>query len=104
MLVAYYYVSGVSMEILKFLLTLLNNGDLQNNLSSLLTLFNKGSLDLKSLLSNLNLETLAPLLKDFFNQKPHPTQTVERGFGLNPIAKIADKDIVYTLNKYFYSG
>ncbi len=91
------------MEILRFLLSLLTNDDNQGNLSSLLELLSKGSLDLKSLLSNLNLEALAPLIKDFFNQKPRSTQTVERGFGLNPIAKIADKDIVYTLNKYFYS-
>lgn len=92
------------MEILRFLLSLLTNGNNQSNLASIIELLNKGSLDLKSLLSNLNLEAIAPLLKDFFNQKPRSNQAEERGFGLNPIAKIADKDIVYTLNKYFYSG
>ena len=92
------------MEILRFLLSFLTNEKNQGALSSILELFSKGSFDLKSLLSSLNLETLTPLIKDLLNQNPRPTQTVERGFGVKPIAKIADKDIVYTLNKYFYSG
>lgn len=92
------------MEILQFLLSLLTNDKNKGVLSSILELLSKGSFDLKSILSSLNLETLAPILKEFFNKKPRPTQSVERGYGLNPIAKIADKDIVYTLNKYFYSG
>jgi hypothetical protein len=34
-------------------------------------------------------------------QKNRPTESAERNFYLSPIAGIADKDIIYTLNKYF---
>jgi hypothetical protein len=44
-----------------------------------------------------------PLLQEFFkSQNKTPTDfSVGEECKLSPIAKIADKDIVYTLNKYF---
>ena len=44
-----------------------------------------------------------PVLKEIFSSfnMKSPTQTVGQNvYGLNPIANVADKDIIYTLNKY----
>lgn len=92
------------MEILRFLLSfLLKEVDIEKITPLLETLKNNG-FDLRKTLSNLNLETLAPLIGAFFQasaQKNRPTYNAERDFHLSPIAGFADKDIIYTLNKYF---
>jgi hypothetical protein len=62
------------------------------------------SFDIKKVINSLNPEILEPIIKEFTNaKKTNPTETVGFGEGLKPIAAFADKDVVYTLNKYFYS-
>ena len=91
------------MEILQVLLSLLAKAESSGKLEPIINLFKDNSFDLKRVLSNLNLETLLPIFSKLFSeQKNSPTDSVGRGEGLNPIAKIADKDIVYTLNRYFH--
>lgn len=92
-----YNVSGEIMEILQFLLSFLLKDF--NNLSPILSHLSENGFDLKSAISNLSLDKLAPILSSFFSQKESPTNN--NFVGLNPIANIADKEIVYTLNKYF---
>lgn len=91
------------MEILQFLLSLLSNGDNAQKLSPILNLFNGGNLDLKSMLSNLNFESVIPIIQAFFGwQNKSPTEnTVGQQVGLSAVTDIADKEIICTLNKYF---
>ena len=57
------------------------------------------NVDLHNILSNMDFEKLLPLLGQIINSRP----TLEREFETKPIINIADKDIVYSLNRYFYS-
>ena len=90
------------MEILQFLLSFLLESKYGEKLKPLINLFQNNSFDLKSVLNNINLEAIAPLLKEFMSTMNNngPTETVGPIDGLNPIANIADKDIVFALNKY----
>ena len=55
--------------------------------------------DFQNLLSNIDFEKLLPFLMQIINSRPN----YEREFETKPIINIADKDIVYSLNRYFYS-
>lgn len=90
------------MEILQFLISFLSNPQNVDKFSGLLNAFSKGQLSIDSILKNIDLKTLLPLIKDLFinGQNKSPTDWVEQGEGLSPIANVADKDIVFTLNKY----
>ena len=80
------------MEILQSLINLLSNGL-------------NGNSPLAELLKNIDISGLTKILGTVFNneQQKSPTESVGQDCHLNPIANIADKDIIYTLNKY-YSG
>ena len=54
--------------------------------------------DLQSVLNNIDFEKLLPFIGDIINSRP-----IEREFETKPIINIADKEIVYSLNRYFYS-
>ena len=88
------------MEILQFLLSFLSNNQNREVLNNLVSLFQNGSFDLNKILSSITPEMLEPLIKSFMNNEksPHPND-FGRGVGLEPIINIADKDIVYSLNK-----
>lgn len=104
MSVIYYNVSGGAMEILQFVLSLLNNKDSLEALKPILSLFNGNSFDLKNILSNLSIEKIAPIISLFmenFNKSKSPTESVGQGVGLKPICSIADKDIIESLNSHF---
>ncbi len=98
------------MEILQNLLSFFINEYDGGKFKPIFELLKNNSFDIKKALSHLNLDALAPLIQEFFkhsntDNKNQPfTPQFTQGFGLNPIAKIADKDIVYTLNQYFYSA
>lgn len=93
------------MEILQFLLSFLLGEQGKQKLEPIFNLFKEKSFDLNKILHNLNPEVIAPLLKDLFSafeNKTPPTDFSVRGdYKLEPIARIADKDTVYTLNLYF---
>ena len=54
------------------------------------------------MLKDITPDKIAPIIKDFLSDKKSPAAYAGESVGLNPIANVADKDIVYTLNKYFY--
>ncbi len=78
------------MEILQTLINLLSNGLNSNS-------------PLAELVKNLDLSGLTKILGNLFTneQQKSPTESVGQGYSLNPIINIADKDIIYTLNKYY---
>lgn len=99
----YCIVSGIVMEILQFLLSFLTKNLNTSFLAPIFELFKNNNFDLKSVLNNLDVSAIMPVLKEIFSSfnMKSPTQTVGQNvYGLNPIANVADKDIIYTLNKY----
>ncbi len=89
------------MEILQFLASLLTNEQNSKIITPILELLRQNSFDLKKVFSNLDPQALAPIIKEFMaNMNNRPTDTVGRNNGLTPISNIADKDIIFSLNKY----
>ena len=90
------------MEILQFLISFLSKPENVDKFSSIINAFNKGQLSIDAILKNIDLKTLLPVIQEFLmnGQNKSPTEWVEQGEGLSPIANVADKDIVYALNKY----
>ncbi|MBE5756932.1 MAG: hypothetical protein E7342_03935 [Clostridiales bacterium] len=55
--------------------------------------------DMKNL-ANLNLEKLLPIFLQFLNKKDFEKP---KSSNLSPISNLADKEIIYLLNRYFSS-
>lgn len=75
------------MDLLQILFQLLKT----DKLGDLLTLFGK----------NFDLSALSNILQNLFNKNQSPTEEVGQSYYLSPISNIADKDIIFALNKYF---
>lgn len=106
MCVIYYNVSGEIMEILQFLISFFINEFGGGKLKPILDALEQNSFDVVSTLKNLNPQTIMPILKELFSafvNNNSPTETVGESVSLNPIVDVADKQIVYSLNKYFCS-
>ncbi len=90
------------MELLQFLLSFFAS-EYGDKLKPVLTLLEKNNFDIRKTLGSIDLETIAPIIKDFMEKgmKNRPESSERNIVGISPIANIADKDIVYTLNKYF---
>ena len=68
---------------------------------AIIKLLKDNSFDLKKVLKELKPETVAPIIKQFLNSAPAAKTSAsapEKSYGIAPIARVADKDIVYTLN------
>ena len=104
MKIIYCNVSGDIMEILQFLLNFFLTEYGGKDLAPFIESLSKNSFDLKSLLKNLNPETIAPLFKTFsdLTKNMRPTNNCQAQ-GLNPIINFADERVVRSLNKYFSS-
>ena len=88
------------MEILQFLLSeFLKNGQ-NESLKPLFELLKNNSFDIKKVIKNLSPEVIMPFIQKFSGQ--NKSRANARQFNaITPIANIADRDIVYSLNKYF---
>ncbi len=90
------------MEILQKLISSLLNGENADGFSQILKLLSENNFDVKKVLSRINPQALIPLLLKFIESaKPNNASMVNTGAGLSPIASIADKEIIYSLNRYF---
>lgn len=91
------------MELLQFLISFLFGEKGEHIIKPILNALSSNSFDLSKILNGETLSTLMPLIKELFSaQNKTPTGfSVGEEFKLSPIANIADKDIVYTLNRYF---
>ena len=92
------------MEILQVLLSLFLNGEKGGAFAPVIKTIANNSFDLKKTLLSLTPEEIEPIINEFvkFSNKKSPTSGYSPSVGLDPIALIADKEIVYTLNKYFH--
>lgn len=91
------------MELLQFLTSFFIENFGGEKLAPIFNALKNNSFDLSKLLNPETLKAFMPVIKDLFTaQNKTPTDfTVGEDFRLSPIANIADKDIVYTLNRYF---
>lgn len=94
------------MEILKALLSFIL-GERAEALSPLIDALKDNSFDLLKFLSGADADKIAPLIKEFFGAKQDGAFRTEEPFSaptkLSAIEKIADEEIVATLNRYFES-
>lgn len=72
-------------------------------LSPIINLLKENNFNINSLLSPKVLSTIIPVVEQFlgFLNNKSPTDSVGRDNYLDPIAFVADREIVYTLNRYF---
>ena len=65
------------------------------------SLLKQNDFDLKKTILTLDPKTIEPIVEQLFkNINNRPTETDGRYEGLTPISNVADKDIIYCLNKY----
>jgi len=93
------------MDFLQSVFNLLGNN--AEPLKNLLKLLSDGSFDVKSLLGKLTPETLSQILSETLKSRPQSAENgTDENFdlsspqGLSPIANLADKDVVFALNRY----
>ena len=92
------------MEILQFLLSSFLE---QKNFKKFLPIFEllkENSFDIKTTVKNLNVQTVAPIIKEFINFNNNDNlhnEKDEKYYGTSPIIDIADKNIIWTLNRHF---
>ena len=90
------------MEILQFLLNFFLEQYGNGKFKEIFNFLKANNFDVNNALKNIKPENLTPIVKAFMNDnKNSHKENFSSPCGLTPIAKIADKEIVYTLNKYF---
>lgn len=90
------------MNLLQIFLSLLKNNKSLEQFLPLLSILQQNNFDLQKTLASIDPKALQPLitsLMNFFENKS-PTYSVGQENALSPISDIADKDIIYSLNKY----
>lgn len=91
------------MNLLQILTSFLSNSENSKALINLLADLLNGNFNLENFLKNINIEKvfniLSPLLQT--NGANDKSQNQNVGLALKPITPFADKDVVYSLNKYF---
>lgn len=91
------------MEILQFLLSFFSDSEKLNKFTQLLNALKNNCLDFNTIAKNIDLKSILPVISQLFFslQNKSPTDfSVGQVQGLTPICDIADKDIVFALNKY----
>lgn len=92
------------MEILRILSEFLTKEYGGGALGKILELLYKNDFDVKKTLSSLRPDTVAPIIKEFLNSAGNAKKETPsfngKGFGVSPVADIADETIIHTLNKY----
>ena len=92
------------MELLQFLLSFFLSQYGGKDFEPIIAALKDGSFDLSKALSSVTPQMIMPLIQSFLskNKQPQPTDCGE-GCNLKPIADIADREIIYSLNRYFSS-
>ena len=89
------------MEILQFISSLFSDDKIVKLFTPIIELLRQNSFDIKKALATIDPEMLKPIIQEFIkNINNRPAPCAERIDGLKPISNIADKDIIYTLNKH----
>ena len=89
------------MEILQILTAFFQNNQNLKLIAPIIDILRENNFDIKKALSSLSPQTIKPIIEQFslyMNSSQTPFNSTSQG--LTPISNIADKDIVYALNKY----
>ncbi len=89
------------MEILQFLTAFFQNNQNLKLIIPIINVLRENNFDIKRALSSLTPEMIKPIIEQFsvvMNSTPQGFN--QKSQGLTPISNIADKDIVYSLNRY----
>ena len=89
------------MEILQFLTSFFQNNQNLKLIAPIIEILRNNDFDIKRALSSLTPEMIKPIIEQFsavMNSAPQNFNQTSQG--LTPISNIADKDIVYSLNRY----
>lgn len=89
------------MEILQFLTAFFQNNQNLKLIIPIINVLRENNFDIKRALSSLTPEMIKPIIEQFsvvMNSTPQSFN--QKSQGLTPISNIADKDIVYSLNRY----
>ncbi len=89
------------MELLQFISSLFSDDKIIKQFLPIIELLKQNSFDIKKVLASIDPEMLKPIVQEFIkNINNRPASYAERIDGLKPISNIADKDIIFALNKY----
>ena len=89
------------MEILQFLTAFFQNNQNLKLIAPIIEILRNNDFDIKRALSSLTPEMIKPIIEQFSAvMNSAPNNFKQSSQGLTPISNIADKDIVYSLNKY----
>lgn len=89
------------MEILQFLMSLLKNSSALEKFAPLFNLLEQNNFDIRRTLSCVKPEMLRPIIEELsvLYKNKSPTDFVGQENALSPILNIADKEIVFCLNR-----
>lgn len=91
------------MELIKILLSILGNDKIKQTILPLFSHLQNNDFDLKKAIECLTPEIVSPLISTFSElfteQNKSPKEPSITPSGILPISNIADKDIIYNLNK-----
>ena len=89
------------MELLQFISSLFSDDKIIKSISPIIVLLRQNSFDIKKVLASIDPEMIRPIIEEFMkNINNRPAQSAERTNGLKPISNLADKDIIFALNRY----
>lgn len=85
------------MDLTSLLSSLLQNSNLET-LAPIIKSISENGFDLGKILSAIDINTILPLISSFFSGEKK--QPVKQANPLTPVLDIADKEIVFALNRY----
>lgn len=89
------------MEILHFLLSFFLESVGLKDTKPLLDILKENDFDIGKALKNINLDSVAPVIKNLFLENENPTESVGFNEKFLPISNFADKRILSALQAYF---
>ncbi len=91
------------MEILQLLINQFLDENKAKALQPFLKLLSENNFDIKRVLKNINPQMLASVFSSAFKNQNRATNVARYSYGVEPISNIANKEVVFALNKYFGS-
>jgi len=88
------------MEILDFILKNFLSGDAQEKFAPVFKTVTENGFDLGKIIKNLDISAILPLLDGLFSAKSAAPPKTETANPLSPVSDVADRDIIFALNRY----
>lgn len=92
------------MDIPEYIFNNFINGDLKEKIAPVMDAISKNGFNLEKILQSVDITTLLPLLGSLFGGATKSAPAAADANPLTPISGIADRDIVFALNRYLSSA